>query len=181
MFHKASAHVADGAVNGFARYVSNREAVFLALDRSVVNLLLNAVASHRPASMARVHGDFSPHNLLIDAGRIAVIDYAGVQEFDEETPWFDVATMLCKFEEYWGARRRNYLRYFRSPLRNLKQAFLDAYGEGCDQADFHLSCAIRHFSKLYAAYAANRTVGGAWQHHLAELRSALELTAAARR
>jgi hypothetical protein len=49
-----------------------------------------------------VHGDFTPHNILVDGETVAVIDMAGINEMEHETPCFDAAAMVVGLEERGG-------------------------------------------------------------------------------
>jgi aminoglycoside phosphotransferase (APT) family kinase protein len=173
-FHASSRDVKSFPLDGFKRYIANREKVLPAIDPALAAQLFRSVEAHTAASTVRVHGDFSPHNILVNGDVLGVIDFAGINEFDRGSPWFDVATMYLGVEEYWHNRLRNYLRFMRAPLQQLQAAFLDGYGvKSKEDPVFRLACALRHFSKLYSHHQRKGPGGKAWDRHLQGLRREL--------
>jgi len=158
-FHAATAtgEMVDGA--GVLRYVQNRPKGLDALPGHLRSRLLERIQAIPPHGGVRVHGDFTPHNLLVaDDGAIAVLDQAGIEEFDVGSPWFDVAWMVAGLERLWAVRSYNPLRRWMGPAQPAIRAFLESYGAGGDEPLLRTFRAARYFTVFHTEVSRAKRV-----------------------
>ena len=173
-FHGAAAGSGPLPLTGVQAYVRNREAAFDAIDADLAAALQSAIASAVTLKPVRVHGDFTPHNVLVSGDRIAVIDFAGVSELEMETRCFDVAAMLVALEESWRFRRRNHLRFFPGVMNRMAAAFLRSSGVAEEDQVLPVCYAVRHLTRIYNILKKTGRKPGARNWHVQRLRLALE-------
>jgi len=142
-------HLTDAAA--FVAYVDERlrvlERAAPGIDAPLRNRLLAhvAAAAHAlpPAVFASVtwsHSDFGPHNVLVGAERLTVLDF----ELVPQHPCFDAAY----FVECLAGHSAPWVDPMR--VRRLERAFLAGYGEPIDGAYFAL-LRLRHLVCTYAS------------------------------
>jgi hypothetical protein len=174
VFHRRTLDVRAAPLAGLKAYVLKREAAFPPSQNALLERLLRAIDDGVSAATVRVHGDFTPHNVLVDGDTVAVIDLAGITEFERETPWFDAACMVVGLEETWRRRAKNHLRYFPSAVRQMISAFLQSFDGAVDDASFPLCYAVRHFARIATRFRQTSRQPGARDWHVRRLRLALE-------
>jgi hypothetical protein len=173
-FHGASLEAGSSPLAGVRAYVSAREGAFPSAHRPLYEALWRAIDSGRATATVRVHGDFTPHNVLATADSISVIDLAGISEFERETRWFDVACMVVGLEENWRRRRTNHLKYFGSYSRAMVSSFLEGYGARVDDPILPICYAVRHFGRIATHFRRTGRQPGARDWHVGRLRLALQ-------
>jgi hypothetical protein len=157
VFHGASRECTPSHFDGIRRFVANRQTALRHLPVDVAKKLSDGLQTAVSAEMVRVHGDFAPHNILVDRERLTVIDFAGINEFDRETPWFDAAAMIVALECAWRRRRRNLLRWLRGPVEAMIASFLKGYGAPDHwPSELLLTYGVQHLTRLYAQENHNR-------------------------
>ncbi len=166
-FHSVTLEHGTDAGGGLRRYVRERESVLPYLNPALRRRFLAAMEKTAVPSTVRVHGDFTPHNVLVQNGRLAVIDFAGIDEFDHGSPYFDVANMIVGLEEVWRRSFRNYLRFFKFPVEKLIQRFLAGYEVSPDDTPLLRNWrALRHYCRIYSLSRSAGTKPSSWRWHL---------------
>lgn len=174
VFHGSSLETSPASLEGVKRYVSARERAFPPAQRPLADRLLKAIEGAPSSATVRVHGDFTPHNVLVAKSSLSVIDLAGISEFERETRWFDVACMVVGLEETWRSRRSNYLRYFASYRHRMVMAFLEGYGVPATDPAWTICYAVRHFARIATHFQRGGRQPGAGDWHVRRLQLALE-------
>ncbi len=82
------------------------------------------IAETRAHPAALVHGDFSPKNVLIHAGRLVLLDHEVIHWGD---PWFDVGFALTHLLSKW-----HHLPARREEFRRAIDLFIGSYAAGID-------------------------------------------------
>jgi hypothetical protein len=172
-FHGTSLIAAPAPLDGVRAYVLQRSAALAALPQEMTDEFWRVLNSTSAPVSARVHGDFTPHNILVDGHTIAVIDLAGISEFEVETPSFDAAAMVVGLEEAWRYRMRNPLRFGRGTVDAMIGAFLDASGVSGDRT-FPVCYAVRHLTRIYNILRKSGRAPGPRNWHVQRVRLALE-------
>jgi len=166
-FHSVTLEHGTDAGDGLRQYVKERESVLPYLNPALRKRFLAAMEKTAVTSTVRVHGDFTPHNVLAQNGRLAVIDFAGIGEFDHGSPYFDVANMIVGLEEVWRRSFRNCLRFFKSPIEKLIQRFLTGYEVSPDDTPLLGNWrALRHYCRIYSLSRSAGTKPSSWKWHL---------------
>lgn len=173
-FHDASAPSVPSSLRGVQTYVANREAAFEALDRDLADEFRRVLQSAVSVGPVRVHGDFTPHNILVSGDHIAVIDFAGISELEMETRCFDAGAMVVGLEESWRFRGRNHLRFFPAGVNRMTAAFLQASGVAEDDGPLPICYAVRHLTRIYNILRKTGKKPGPRNWHVQRLRLALE-------
>jgi hypothetical protein len=181
-FHDAERQLRPAPLQGVKAYAMNRQPALTAIGKELADEFWRVLDSTVAAEPVRVHGDFTPHNLLVHraadqrgtAERVAVIDMAGISEFEFDTHCFDAAAMVVGLEESWRRRSRNHLRFFPSTVNQMIAAFLGASGINRDDGAFPICYAVRHLTRVYNILRKTGKVPGAGNWHVQRLRLALE-------
>ena len=173
-FHAATAQPGPAPLSGVRAYVLNREPAFAAFDQDLIDAFWRALDRAAAARPVRVHGDFTPHNILVAGESVAVIDMAGINEMEFDTNAFDAAAMVVGLEESWRRRRRNYLRFFPAPVHGMVGAFLSASGVTKQDPALPICYAVRHLTRVYNILRTTGRVPGPRSWHVRRLRLALE-------
>jgi len=134
-------HEIAGWDPGFSKY---------RISESGLNVLLDRVFqgySDADIRVVRNHGDFAPHNVLIDAqSRLGVIDIGFAMDSNNPLPHEDAATFLIYLEQM-----KNNPLYRPSGIRRVTQAFLkELLGEDVDTRGTFIAA---YFKKLLAHLA----------------------------
>jgi hypothetical protein len=175
-FHAATASGKTVSGEGLRTYVWNRRGSFLALPPGLAELLLERLDAMPPHLAVRAHCDFTPHNLLLDGGSLAVIDFAGIREFDFGSPWFDTGCMVAGLEWSWRRRRRNALHWWSFPVERGLAAFREGYGvQVADLPLLAAGAAVRHFTMIHGVYSTNGQVPSSNGWEVRALRRALSV------
>ena len=172
-FHAATANEEQVAGEGLLHYVRNRQRGLDALPVPLAERLLDGIAALPTHVGVRVHGDFTPHNVLVDGNGIAVLDQAGIEEFDRGSPWFDVACMMAGLERTWRARSYNPLRRWDRPVDEAVGAFLDSYGARGDEPELRVCRAVRYFTVVYTELLKKKAAPTVYAWAIEALRSTL--------
>ncbi len=151
-FHASSiSTISTTGGDGLRKYVKKRESIFQILGEDMERRIYRLLEQVHIENHVRIHGDYSPHNILVTTQGIGVIDFAGIQEFDIATPWFDVATLIVGIQRRWHGSFLNYLRPFPFLLRKWEDAFFEGYGNVAEMnATFKMCVIIRHLAELYS-------------------------------
>lgn len=173
-FHDAQRQPEPAPLSGVKAYVLNREPAFAALERDLVDAFWRALDAATAAEPVRVHGDFTPHNILVAGDSVAVIDLAGINEMEFDTHAFDAAAMVVGLEESWRRRRQNHLRFFPSSVQAMVGAFLSASGIVKDDRALPVCYAVRHLTRIYNIVRTTGQVPGPRTWHVQRLRLAVE-------
>lgn len=173
-YHRVTVQRSPAPLAGVKSYVLQREAAFPKSQTSLLAELLRAIDATTSSETVRVHGDFTPHNILVKGETVAVIDLAGVSEFDRETRWFDVAAMVVGLEETWRTRTTNYLRYCPSYAAAMVSAFMGGYGGPPNDPAFRICYAVRHMARIATRFRRTGRAPGPRDWHVQRLRRALE-------
>jgi hypothetical protein len=147
-FHASAVAQEAGPLDGVRAYVLKRERAFPPSVRSLLDELLLAIGRCSATETVRVHGDFTPHNVLVTENTISVIDLAGISEFERETRWFDVGAMMVGIEETWRRRTVNHLRFFSSHVGAMLKAFGAGYAVHADLGALSVCYSVRHFARI---------------------------------
>lgn len=173
-FHAASTPSVPSPLTGVQAYVANREAAFDALDKDLADEFRRVLGSAVSVGPVRVHGDFTPHNILVSGENIAVIDFAGISELEVETRCFDAGAMVVGLEESWRFRGRNHLRFSPAGVNRMVAAFLQASGVIDDDGPLPICYAVRHLTRIYNILRKTGKKPGPRHWHVQRLRLALE-------
>ncbi|MBA3884174.1 MAG: phosphotransferase [Acidobacteria bacterium] len=173
-FHAAARQAQPAPLSGVKAYVLNREPALAALEKEHVDEFWRMLDSAVAAAPVRVHGDFTPHNILVDGDTVAVIDMAGINEMECESHCFDAAAMTVGLEEAWRRRGRNYLRYVPAPVHRMIGAFLGSSGIDSDDAALPVCYAVRHLTRVYNVLRTTGRRPGPRNWHVRRLRLAIE-------
>jgi Ser/Thr protein kinase RdoA (MazF antagonist) len=173
-FHDADADRHGAPLEGVRAYLLNREPaldVLTAREKDALWMMFEAAAS---TETVRVHGDFTPHNVLVDGTSIAVIDFAGINEMERATRCFDAAAMVVGLEEAWRRRRRNYLRFSRRVLDRLVRALMAGSGVQAGDGALPVCYAVRHLTRVYNILRTRGRLPGPRNWHVRRVRLAIE-------
>jgi hypothetical protein len=173
-FHDAGRQAAPAPLGGVAAYVRNRAPALGVLEPRERDAFWCRLDAARALVPSTVHGDFTPHNILVDGETVAVIDMAGINEMEHETPCFDAAAMVVGLEESWRRRRRNYRRFSRAGLDGMVRAFLRSSGIADDDDALPVCYAVRHLARIYTVLGATGRLPGPRSWHVQRLRLAIE-------
>jgi hypothetical protein len=173
-FHGASTPSAPAPLAGVRGYVRNREAALEGLSQDLADAFVRALDAAVSIEPVRIHGDFTPHNILVSGDIISVIDFAGVSELEVETRCFDVAALIVGLEESWRFRQRNYLRFSSSTLSGMVRAFVEGSGVTRDEAALPVCYAARHLTRAYNILRRSGRMPGPRSWHVQRIRVALE-------
>lgn len=169
-FHRVAHLPEDPSLSGLQRYVSNREKGLAVLDTALGRLLQERLESGGQEVQVRIHGDFAPHNILYGRGRLGVIDYSGLAEFEIGPPAFDIAKMHVDLSVVWRQSWRNPRRAATGPPAILQQALIDGYGERFRaDAMFDTCLAVVHFGYVYDRYMVTGRAPTRRNQHVAAL------------
>jgi Ser/Thr protein kinase RdoA (MazF antagonist) len=138
-----------GRRDDFVAYVDERLQLLVGLRPGIDALrrTLQRVDSFAFDRVTWSHADFGPHNVLVDAGGLTVLDFA----LEPEHPYFDAAYCLESIAGLGGPSvdgRR---------VARLQAAFLDAYGTPADVPLFH-AFRLRHLACSYVSESRRRGV-----------------------
>lgn len=173
-FHDANRGPGPAPLAGVKAYVLNREPAFAALEKDLVDEFWRVLDGATTPEPVRVHGDFTPHNILVSGDAVAVIDLAGINELEFDTRAFDAAAMVVGLEEAWRRRGRNYLRFFPSSVHAMIGAFLRASGVGPDEGALPVCYAVRHITRIYNVMRMTGRTPGPRNWHVQRVRLAIE-------
>jgi aminoglycoside phosphotransferase (APT) family kinase protein len=173
-FHLAGQQPGPGRLEGVRAYALNRQDALEALERDLVEEFWRRLDRSVTHVRVRVHGDFTPHNILVADTSISVIDMAGINELEWDTPAFDAAAMVVGLQENWRRRRRNHLRFFSAPINRMIQAFLSAAGLREKDDALPLCYAVRHLQRIHNRRRVTGRLPGRSNWHVRQVRLALE-------
>jgi aminoglycoside phosphotransferase (APT) family kinase protein len=175
-FHSATKSGKIVRGEGLRKYVWNRRESFRALAPEIPELLLARLDALPDHLGVRVHADFTPHNLLIRHGTLAVIDFAGIPEFDIGSPWFDVACMVAGVKQSWRRYTRNMFHWCSFPVARATCAFLEGYGvRHSDMPLLAAATAVRLFTMIHARYSTEGRIPPADGWEVSALREMLSI------
>ncbi len=173
-FHDASRQSRPAPLAGVKAYASNRAPALDAVGKELADEFWRVLDSAVAVEPVRVHGDFTPHNILVAGEQVSVIDMAGISEFEFDTHCFDAAAMTVGLEESWRRRGRNHLRFFPSTVNAMIAAFLGASGVARDDRAFPICYAVRQLTRVYNVLRTTGRMPGPRNWHVQRLRLALE-------
>ena len=175
-FHSSTSQGVNFSADGLIEYIKRRERIFEVLGGDLQEQLYSLIRNLQvKESMVRVHGDYSPHNILVSKKGIGVIDFSGIKEFEVTSPWFDVATMVSGLQACWHQSIRNYLQIFPGILKKYEQSFFEGYGKSPGSDPVYRAClAIRHVSALYSALTRGTLTRSFKKRHYRQLIAALD-------
>jgi aminoglycoside phosphotransferase (APT) family kinase protein len=173
-FHDADAGQHGAPLEGVRAYLLNREPALDVLTAREKDALWRMFEAAGSTETVRVHGDFTPHNVLVEGASIAVIDFAGINELERATRCFDAAAMVVGLEEAWRRRRRNYLRFSRRVLDRLVRALMARSGVHVGDGALPVCYAVRHLTRVYNILRTTGRLPGPRNWHVRRVRLAIE-------
>ena len=142
-YHATSRRMDNCESYSYYDYLSPRRKLLEYLPGDLGRQLESWAKTHIIRTRAIIHGDYSPHNVLIDRRRICVIDF-GIEEWTEMSPVWDLATMTTSLEKNLRFSWRSPFRWSQKRIKKIIEVFLKSYGCDIDRNSYGLGCALCH-------------------------------------